>query len=58
MCNLFNKTEHPNNLRSNHTFRTCNVKAVQYGNEILSFVRPKIWFLVPSNIKNSETLEN
>ena len=30
---------------------------MQYGTQILSFMGPKKWSLVPSTIKNSETLE-
>ena len=26
MCELFQKTEHPYNLRNDPTFRTCNIK--------------------------------
>ena len=38
MCELFQETEHPHNLRNNHTFRTCNVKTVQYETETLSLM--------------------
>ena len=57
MCELFQETEHPHNLRNNHTFRTYNVKTVQYETETLSLMGAMIWSLVPSNIKNLETLE-
>ena len=35
MCQLFQGTEHPYNLRSDQRFRTCHVKTVQWGTEIL-----------------------
>ena len=54
MCELFKETEHP---RNNHNFRTFNVKTVQYEPETLSLLGPMIWSLVPSNIKNLDTLE-
>ena len=54
---LFQETEHPYNLRINHTFRTYSAKTVQHGTEILLFMGPKIRSLFPSNINNSETLE-
>ena len=40
MCELFQETEQPYNLRNNHIFRTHNVKTVQYGIETLLFMRP------------------
>ena len=42
MCELFQETEHPYDLRNDHTFRTYNVKIVQYRTETLSFMGPKI----------------
>ena len=51
MYELFQETERPCNLRNDHTFRTHN-KSEQYGTETLSFMGPKIWSLVPSNIKD------
>ena len=54
---LFQETEHPHNLRINHTFRTYSAKTLQHGTEILLFMGPKIRSLFPSNINNSETLE-
>ena len=42
MCKMFQKTEHPYNLRNDHLFRTYNVKAVQGRTETLSFMGPKI----------------
>ena len=57
MCELFQETELPHNLRNNHTLRTYNVKTVQYETETLSLMGPMIWSLVPSNIKNLDTLE-
>ena len=40
MCELFQETEQPYNLRNNHIFRTHNVKTVQYGIETLLFKGP------------------
>ena len=57
MRELFKETEHKCNLRNDHTFRTYNFKVVQCGTKILSFMGPKIWSLVPSNIKIPITLE-
>ena len=30
-----------------------NPKTVRYGTETISFLSPKIWFLIPQNIKDS-----
>ena len=40
MCELFQETEQPYNLRNNHIFRTHNVKTVQCGIETLLFMGP------------------
>ena len=44
------------NLR-NAEFKTENVKTVHYGTESLSFLGPKIWKLIPLEIKDSTTLQ-
>ena len=44
------------NLR-NSEFKTENVKTVHYGTESLSFLGPKIWKLLPVDIKSSNTLQ-
>ena len=48
---LFQETEYPCNLRNDHTFRTCNIKTVQYGAEMLFFMGPNMRPFVPFNIK-------
>ena len=45
------------NLRSTYEFKIENVKTVHYGTESLSFLGPKIWELVPLEIKFSRSLE-
>ena len=45
------------NLRSTYEFKLENVKTVHYGTESLSFLGPKIWELVPLEIKSSQSLE-
>ena len=45
------------NLRSTYEFKLENVKAVHYGNNSLSFLGPKIWELVPLEIKYFHFLE-
>ena len=44
-------------LRKDIKFRSCNVKTVPYGTATLSYLEPKIWNLVPPEIKSSERIE-
>ena len=44
------------NLRQNRTFKTHNVKSVYNGTETASYLGPKIWDLVPNEIKTSTSL--
>ena len=44
------------NLRGNPNLSTRNLHSVHYGTDSLSHLGPKIWNLVPNNIKDSETL--
>ena len=57
MCEVFQETEHPYNLRNDHTFIIYKAKTVQYGTETLSFMETKIWSLLSSNIEISEMLK-
>ena len=54
---LFTPSTHAYNLRSIYEFKLENVKTVRYGTESLSFLGPKIWELVPLEIKSSHSLE-
>ena len=49
------KTSSYNLLRSD-AFEECQVHSVYHGTESLSFLGPKIWDLVPGELKQSETL--
>ena len=44
------------NLRNNNPFQYTNVRTVFNGTETISFRGPKIWELVPEDIKCSKTL--
>ena len=55
ICELFNEANIPYNLRQDVSFRSYNVKTVLYGTETLSYLGPKIWNLVPSNIRDCAT---
>ena len=45
------------NLRRNNTFEKRQVHSVYHGTESLSFLGPKIWDLVPLELKQLESLE-
>ena len=53
---IFKKRNVTYNFRKNSTFETRNIKSVYYGSEKISFIGPKIWELLPSNLKDSENL--
>ena len=46
------------NLRRNTTFEKRHVHSVHHGTESLSFLGPKIWNLVPVELKQSESLDS
>ena len=41
---------------SRFSFKSRNIKTIKYGSETLSFLGPKIWFMLPNNIKDSVSL--
>ena len=42
---------------SKFPFKTRNVRSVAYGTETLSFMGPKIWDLIPNEIKQAKSLK-
>ena len=56
MNDIFKKGNVTHNFRKSSTSETRNIKSVYYGSETISFIGPKIWELLPSNINNSEDL--
>ena len=44
------------NLRGNSVLKRRKVNSVRYGTESVSFLAPKIWDILPKDIKTSETL--
>ena len=44
------------NLRGNNFLNRRRVDSVRYGKESVSFLAPKIWDILPKEIKNSEKL--
>ena len=43
-------------IRSRRTSNTRSVKTVYHGTESLSYLAPKVWELIPNNIKSLENL--
>ena len=52
MCELFNETNVPYNLHQDVSFRSYNVETVLHGREMLSYLGPKTWDLVPFDIRD------
>ena len=54
---IFSFNNQPYYLRTKSDFQRENVSTVSYGTESLSFIAPKIWSLIPEDIKKAPTLE-
>ena len=53
---IFVPVSRPYNFRRNDTLQRRRVNSVRHGTESVSFLGPKIWDLVPSDIKSSQSL--
>ena len=53
---IFQERFVPYNLRRNNSFTSRQVNSAYHGTESLSFLGPKIWDLVPLEIKESENV--
>lgn len=58
ICEFFKETEHTCNLQNDHTFKTYKLKPARYGLKHCHITGPKVWSLVPSNIKKSDNTRN
>ena len=56
MNNVFSDSTNPYNLRNVPEFGTSNIHTVHNGTETILFRGPKIWSLVPEEIKNSKSI--
>ena len=56
MSDIFKKRNVTYNFSKNSTYETRNIKSVYFDSETISFILPKRWELLSSNIKNSENL--
>ena len=53
---VFKDRENPYNLRNANPFQSTNVNTVHNGINTVAFQGPKIWAIVPEEIKKSESL--
>ena len=58
ICDIFPKSDVAYNLRNNNDFVIPAVNTVFWGSETLRSMGPKIWNLLPSDIKESPCLES
>ena len=57
MKDIFPQSNSSNyDIESRSTFTTRSIKTVYYGTTSLSFLAPKVWKLIPNNIKSFENL--
>ena len=56
MGEVFRINEIKYNLRTDVSFASNNIRTVHYGLQSISYLGPKIWKLVPNNIKESTSL--
>ena len=56
MASIFPQREIPYNFRNLNPFQSTNVKTVYNGTETIAFRGPKVWDMVPEDIKNSSSL--
>ena len=57
MKDLFKNKLYKHELRNKKLWEVRNVRTDTYGTETVSFMGPKIWELIPNDIKNLETLQ-
>ena len=57
MLDLFKKVTHPYNLRNGLICGSFKIKTVRYGTETITYLGPKIWSIIPDEIRESASLE-
>ena len=58
MGEVFQLNDTNYNLRADVSFRSSNIHTVHYGQQSISFLAPRIWKLVPDNIKKSPSIQS
>ena len=56
MQELFVEKAYQHDLRQKRSWEVFNIRTVRYGKETIRYMGPKIWDLVPKEIKESKTL--
>ena len=56
LYDMFVPISRPYNFRQNDTLQRRRINSVRHGTESISFLGPKIWDLVPSDIKLSQSV--
>ena len=56
LTDLFKQRNEVYNLRNNNLFTIPAVRTVFHGSESISFLGPKIWTILPDDIKNAKSL--
>ena len=57
ITDLFKFNDNEYNLRQKSHFTLPSVRTVYSGTEIISFLGPKVWNIIPKEIKNSKSLD-
>ena len=57
MLDLFKKVTHPYNLRNGLICGSYKIKTARYGTETITYHGPKIWSIIPDEIRKSTSLE-
>ena len=57
MPDIFKEVAHPYNLRNSLRCGSYKIKTVRYGTETITHLCPKIWSIMPDEIRESASLE-
>ena len=57
IIDLLKEVTRPYNLRNGLICGSYRIKTVRYGTETITYLRPKIWSIVPGKIRESASLE-
>ena len=57
MKDIFHSVQKPYNLRNDSTLQMRRNRTVYFGTESISSLAPKIWEIVPCEIKNAKSLD-
>ena len=58
MLDLFNEVTNSYNLRNGWICGSYKIKTVRYGTETITYLGPKIWSIIPDEIRESASLES